>query len=89
MDLVLAQLKPKPQAMVNIITSIIGAIVFLVIAWYGIDISWFAFQEGHFMVTLWEPPKWPILAIIPVGSFLLSIQFLRRAYGYLRSWEAL
>jgi len=27
--------------------------------------------------------------IIPIGSFLLFIQFLRRAYGYFTGWRAI
>lgn len=87
MDIVLDRLKPENQAMVNVITSIIGAVIFLVIAWYGALVTWDNFVRDFWIASELEPPRAPILAIIPIGSFLLFTQFLRRAYGYLRSWR--
>ena len=88
MDIVIDRLKPKVQAIVNIITSIIGAITCLVVALYGLDVTWDYFQTGEFRITVMYLPKWPLFVIIPVGSFLLFIQFLIRAYGYLKSQRA-
>ena len=86
-DLVLKRLNPKTQAMLTIITSLMGAIIFLVITWYGAKVTWEHLQTGYFLSTLLRPPKWPILAIIPIGSFFLFIQFLRRAYAQLDIWR--
>jgi len=88
MDLVLNQLSPKTQSLVNVITSIVGAIVCLLIAWYGIKVTWDHYQTGFLTMTLLMLPKWPLLAVIPVGSFLLFIQLLRRTYNYLVLWRA-
>lgn len=87
MDVVLDRLKPRTQALTNMITSILGAIVCLVIAWYGVEVTWSNFQRGIVLGTVLEPPIFIILSIIPVGSFLLFIQFLRRTYRYLRMWR--
>ena len=87
MDLILNQLKPKPQALVNIITSITCAIVCLIITWYGILVTWFCFQSGYFFSTILRTPKWPIVLIIPLGSFLLFIQSLRRSYSFVKVWR--
>ncbi len=88
MDLVLNRLKPGASTLLNIITSILSALICLVITWYGVEISWSNFQKGIVLGTILEPPKFILLAIIPVGSFLLFIQFLRRSYGYLVSRRA-
>jgi len=87
-DIVLNRLNPRTRSLLNTITSILSAIVFLIIAFYGAKVTLYHFQIGWFDVTLLRPPKWPIFACIPVGSLFLSIQFLRRSYGYLRSWRA-
>lgn len=89
MDIVLAQLEPRAQAMVNFITSIIGAIALLLVTWYGATMTWEFFQGGAFLATILEPPTWPIMGIIPIGSFLFFIQFLRRSYSFLVRWRAL
>ena len=83
-DLVLTRLKPANQALLNMITSLISAIVCLVIAWFAVKATWTSFELGYTSPTDLAFPKWILLSVIPVGSFMLSIQFLRRAYGYIR-----
>lgn len=87
MDLVLTQLNPRAQVVINTITSIIGIVICLIVTWYGTQTTWE--QLGIRSATLLELPRAPLLAVIPVGSFLLSLQFLRRTHHYLRSWRAL
>ena len=82
-DLVLNQFKPGTQASINIVTSIIGAIVCLILAWYTGQITLDHIQRGVYTTQVLEIRKGYILAVIPVGSFLLFIQFLRRTHNYL------
>lgn len=88
MDLVLARLKPRAQVTLNVITSIFGIIICLVLVWWGVKVTWEHFQEAYYIRSLINYPTWPLIAIIPVGSFLFFIQFLRRTYGYMREWAA-
>ena len=85
----LDQISEKKRALLNIITSILSALICLVLAWYSAFLTLDHFQRGVTAATFIEPLKAPILIIIPIGSFLLFIQFLRRSYGYLESWRAL
>ena len=89
MELVLRRLNPRTQSLLNIITSIIGAIICLIVAWYGVKVTWGSYQIGYIMAKPLRVPQFLILFIIPVGSFLLFIQFLRRTYGYLGYWKEL
>lgn len=89
MDSVLRWLNPSTQALLNIITSCIGIVICLALTLYGAKETWFYFQMGYTVESALLPPKAPLAAVIPVGSFLLFIQFLRRSYGYLRSWTML
>jgi len=82
-DVALNLLNPRNQALVNILTSILGAMVCLVITWYGAEITWDHFVRGVPSMELLHIPRFLILMVIPIGSFLLFIQFLRRTYGYL------
>ena len=88
MELVLSRFSPRTQTIINTITSILGTVTCFIITWYSVLSTWEHFQKGWLMSTLLEPPAYPILAIIPVGSFFLSIQFIRRTYGYLKEWRA-
>jgi len=83
MDIVLNRLSPRQLTIVNIITSILGAIICLTLVLYGAKVSWEQFQINYFTPLL-EIPTAPLLAIIPVGSFLLFIQFLIRIFEYPR-----
>lgn len=88
MDMVLSRLTPRTQIVVNIITSILCAIVFLVVTGYGVEATWEAFIAGARRSSLLRTPTFTVLFIIPIGSSLLFIQFLRRTYGYLRNWRS-
>lgn len=88
MEVVLARLKPGTQALLNIITSTLGAIVCLIIAWYGVRVLRYILQVDYRAIQELEVSLFPIVLIIPVGSFLLFIQFLRRTYGYIKSRRA-
>ncbi len=87
MDIVLTRFSPRTQSLMNIITSILGVIICLVITWYGVKLIQHQIRVGDYFAGILEPPKWPIVLLIPLGTFLLFIQFLRRTYGYLRIWE--
>ena len=88
MDLVVNRLSPRTQALTNMITSVLGAIFCLVVAWYGAGTTWDMFQRGIHRSTVLMAPVAPLIAIIPIGFFLLFIQFLRRTYKYLGGWRA-
>ena len=89
MDVVVSRLEPRTQTILNIITSIIGAIVCLTIFWYGAGVTWENYQKGIVFYKAVGFPKAPIMAVIPIGCLLLSIQFLKRSSGYWGKWRAL
>ncbi len=88
MDIVISRLKPRTQALANFVTSIIGVVICLAIAWYGAKVTWDHFHTAIFETPILEIPDAYVLVIIPIGSFLLFIQFLRRTFGYLELWRA-
>jgi len=87
MDLVLNRLDPKNQALLSGITSALGAIVCFIAAWFAAKVTLGQFQTGYLTQTTMMLPEWPIMGIIPVGIFLLFIQFLRRTFYYLTQWK--
>ena len=82
-DIALNYLNQKNQALLNGIMSIVGAIICLIITWYSAVMTWGLFQLESRIVSVLDMPKGVITVIIPIGSFCLFIQFLRRAYSYL------
>jgi TRAP-type C4-dicarboxylate transport system permease small subunit len=88
MDVVLNHLSPRRRAITTIITSFICTILFGVITWYTLKLTVHDYLTGFGYQSVLSPPKWTIEFIIPIGSFLLFIQFLRITYGSLTSWKA-
>ena len=87
LDFVLIRLSSKPRVILNVITSIIGALICLVVVWYGTEVTLALFQKGIREQSAVNPPSFALYFVIPLGSLLLFIQFLRRAYGYLGKWK--
>ena len=75
-ELVMTRLNPKAQNILELITCIIGMLICLIITWYASRLTWHDFQSGAFKPGLNKIPEASVLFIIPVGMFLLSIQFL-------------
>lgn len=86
-DILFIRLKPKTQAWLNIITSVLGAIMCLVLVWYGTLATLGLWHRGIVTPTILELPRALTIAIIPVGSLLLSLQFMRRAWLYVTGKE--
>jgi TRAP-type C4-dicarboxylate transport system permease small subunit len=87
MDILVNRLQPRAQAFLGIFSSVIGAVVCLVLVWYGVQVTWDHWLRGTYKATTMEIPNAPILVIIPLGSFMFFIQCLRRAHGYYRHWR--
>jgi C4-dicarboxylate transporter, DctQ subunit len=81
-DLLLVALNPRKQAFLNTVTSILGVFICLVLTWVGADVSWDHLQRGLYQPTPIQTPDFPLFVIIPIGSFLLFNQFLRRTKKY-------
>jgi len=83
MDVLMIKLNARTQSILNVITSILGFIACLALAWYSTQQFILIFEQGILLVRgeLYAP-KWIIFIVIPLGGYLLSIQFLRRAYKF-------
>lgn len=86
-DAIVGRLSPKTQRILNIIVSILGAVVCAVIAWFGAQNTWDLWQRGILDVKTIDVPKFALFSVIPLGSFLLLIQFIRNVYTYLLGRE--
>jgi TRAP-type C4-dicarboxylate transport system permease small subunit len=81
-DIVVQQINKKTRNFINITISIVFAAVCLVVAYYGgvatLRFFWRGFEiSGNIQVKMWF-----VIWVIPVGFFLLAIQFVREAYAH-------
>ncbi len=84
MDLVISRFNPKTQNIINAITSVLAALICIIMFWYSGKAAWDHFGRGSVTPKLLEFPLYPLLGIICLGYGLLFVQFIRRAYGFIK-----
>ena len=82
---VLDRLSSRTRGVMKAINSLFCALVCVFVIWYGAKDAWDAFARGTLVVGPLPIPKYPLVAVIPVGCFLLLVQFIRNAHRFLRS----
>ena len=80
MDIIFVRLKPRVQGVMNVINSILIALVSLILIWYGGETVLEHFKLGLYAPFGLEIPKYILLLIIPIGFLFLFIQSLRMLY---------
>ena len=78
-DLLVTQLGPRTRRWLTFANSVIGALICLVVAYYGTVEAVTSWQRGILIPAEIEIPRVINLGVIPLGCFLLSLQFMRRA----------
>ena len=87
-DFLLTRLKPRPQALVNAITSALGAVAVLIITWYGLQNTFTLMQTPFAIETgMLRIHKAYLLIPLGIGFFLFFTQLVRRSYKHLRGWR--
>ncbi len=85
LDAAINFLNPRKRALVMAVTSIIAAVITLIIAWYGAAAMLDHLKRGTVMGGMsLKLPKGQVLSVMPIGFSLFAIQFLRRSYGYFK-----
>ena len=77
-DIVLVSLNPKVANVLRLVTSIMGAVSCAFLVVYGTLNTVKYYQGGTLVIQTLNTPKWILTAVIPFGSFLLVVQFLRQ-----------
>lgn len=83
-DLLFVFLKPRRQFLLQVINSLICMAVCAIITLYGVIETISVWKLDLYVDMPLEPPKWLVVIIIPLGSFLLCIQSVRRTQGFLK-----
>lgn len=84
-DIVVAHLSIRVQAILKVITSAVAAAACLAVAWYGLELTLRLIRDGSRIMSILRPIEWPFKAVVPVSFTCLTIQFIRRAVAAARS----
>ena len=79
-DLLEDVLSPRVKYVLDILIIFIGIFVSAVLVWYGILATVDYFVNGIRSQTNLHVPKAYVVVIIPLGSFLLLLEFIRSFY---------
>ena len=86
-DIMMNRLNNRLQAFINMITSIISAIVCFIIVYFSALLTWDYFIRHVPSMEYLKLPAFLVIMIIPFGSFLFAIQFIRDVQNYFKRWH--
>ena len=80
-DLLVRVLPPRIKKASNILVAALGIIISAVLLWYGTSVTIEAYARGTVSTTSTQLPLVYLLVVIPVGSLLLLLEFIRKAFN--------
>lgn len=78
LDLVMRVLSPKAKNTLLFFSYLVCFAICCIIFWFGIKTTLLCFERNMYDPTVMEFPIGPIVAIIPVGTFFLILEFARK-----------
>jgi TRAP-type C4-dicarboxylate transport system permease small subunit len=81
-DIIYNYISPAHAKYASIISSIIGLLCCALIAWAGWLYFYEAWHEQWVTPTVWGPPLWIPLLPLPLGLFILTLQYLANILIY-------
>jgi TRAP-type C4-dicarboxylate transport system permease small subunit len=89
MDMFVNRLGLRGQALVNSITYFVGGLMCGSLTYYSAYNAWSKFETGIRFESMLRFPMGPIFAVVPIGFFLLFIQFLLMSHRDWNHWREL
>lgn len=86
-DIVLNLLGRRRAALLNTVTSVLGAGVLFVLAYYGTWVTVDLYVRKVPTLKYLKIPEFLVVMVIPLGCLLFGLQFVRRAAGYFRKFR--
>lgn len=74
-DLLTNSLPPRPQAALEFLSFLCGAIFAALLTWYGFAVARDAWEFGDLSTTTLRFPMWIYYAALPVGTALMTVRY--------------
>lgn len=74
MDVVYVRLSPRTQAVLDVITAAVVFLYCIMLIQQGGRLALESWELGRTSGTDWNPPLFPVQALLPLGAFLMLIQ---------------
>jgi TRAP-type C4-dicarboxylate transport system permease small subunit len=84
-DILQQKFSPDVKRLTEIVTCIVGIIVFSLIAWLGWERAVDAFKSGDVMAGAIPWPMWPSIAMVPFGAGVITLRLVLHLIGHILS----
>jgi len=75
LEFISRRFNPRGQAILDILSLLIGLVLFAIITWQAWDWAWEAWQLKEYMEGIFKIPYFPARFALALGAFLFSVQF--------------
>ena len=75
-DLISEWLRPVPRRILHRVLAVLGMVVCVYLAWVGLELTLDTWHTQETSGTAWDPPRWPLFALMPIGLGLTALQCL-------------
>ena len=75
-DLISELLPARGRLLLSRLIAILGLAVCLYLAWKGFELTAEAWHKNEGSGSMWNPPRWPFFALMPVGLGLTALQYV-------------
>ncbi len=86
-DLLVDALKPRAKEVLLGATSVLGALVGLLLVWQGTAVTVGMLRRGVRVTNILDTPQWLLMVIIPISGVFLTIEFVRKSYRLFKGEE--
>ena len=83
-DLFAEHLSPRGRAVLNVISNLVGVLLYGTIAWYGLGMASESWHVNELTSGLLRIPLWPSKLALGLGASLMTIQCLAGTFAALR-----
>lgn len=84
-DILQGFMSATQRRLCEITTCVLSAALFALIAYAGAERAWTSYVAGDVMAGLIEWPTWPSIALIPLGSGMLTLRLALHAVAHILS----
>lgn len=77
-DVLLNFLGPRLRFFADAITTTVATVVCVVLFWFSLGVTVESYQRGVTLMKILQVPEYLLLAVIPLGSLLLSLRLVCR-----------
>lgn len=86
LDLFVTRLSPRAQAMVDFVTSLLGAVLFGLVVWQAAGMAMIYWEAGY-IVDVIRIPLAPFQLFVSLGALFLCLELIIEMFEHLRQWR--